>query len=255
MTNSIIVTHKKNAIDITLNRPTVRNALNKKLIIELTKTLKKADNDKSVRVICLQGAGEIFSAGGDLTWMQQAANLPRQQNINDAKQFSILLEALAHLRKPSIAIVQGGAFGGAVGLLACCDIVIAENNARFAFTETRIGLVPSIISPYVIQAIGERQARRYFLTAEFFSSSEAQLMGLVHHSVAKRNLTATKVKIIEQLLQNSPYALMQVKKLFQPIDTKKINQTIALLADVRNSKEAREGMTAFLQKRKPYWQR
>jgi methylglutaconyl-CoA hydratase len=255
MTNLITVTQKKYTIEIILNRPTVRNALNKKLMIELTKALKKADNDKSVRVICLQGAGEIFSAGGDLTWMQHAAHLTRQKNINNAKPFSALLEALAHLRRPSIAIVQGGAYGGALGLLACCDIVVAATNAKFAFTETRVGLVPAIISPYIIQAIGERQARRYFLTAETFSAHEAQSMSLVHHVVVNKNIEKTKAHVINQLLQNGPQALTTVKKLFQPITQKTIQQTITLLADIRSSKEAREGMDAFLQKRKPYWQR
>lgn len=243
-----------------LNRPEVHNAFDDTLIAALTVELKRLEADKGVRAVILEGRGKSFSAGADFKWMQRAVKFTEAENVRDAERLAELLRTLYRLRKPTIAAVQGNAFGGGVGLVACCDIAFAAEHVRFAFTEVRLGLIPATISPYVVRAIGERQARRYFLTAESFDAEEALRIGLVHQIGPLVDLARLVGQTIDALLACSPAALKESKKLIRrvaagPIDAEMIADTAQRIAAMRVSPEGQEGMTAFLQKRKPAWRK
>ena len=196
---------------IRMNRPEVHNAFDDALIAALTAELRRLDQLPGARVIVLAASGKSFSTGADLNWMQRMANYSREENLRDAMALADLMRTLDGVKKPTVAKVQGAAFGGGVGLVACCDIAIASTQAIFSLSEVRLGLIPSVISPYVIAAIGEREARRYFLTAERFDAVEARRIGLVHEVVDSGALDEAVDKMAAQLLRGGPYALAAAK--------------------------------------------
>lgn len=258
MSDFLLFSKQDTIATITLNRPELHNAFNDDIILQLTQTIKKIEADDTVRVILLTAAGKNFCAGADLNWMRKMADYSRAENLQDAAQLAGLMQTLYDSSKPIIAAVQGAAFGGGAGLLACCDIVIASTAATFCFSEVKLGLVPAVISPYVIAAIGERQAKRYFLTAEKFDAHEALRMGLVHAITVPEDLVSTSQSIAHTLLQNSPAAIRTTKQLMhavakQPINQTIIDTTIQCIADIRTSSEGQEGLKAFLEKRTPNW--
>ncbi len=243
---------------LTLNRPEVHNALDDATIAELTATLRAFDADRGVRVVILAGAGQTFCAGADLNWMRRTADYTEQENLRDAQSVAEMLRALDELSKPTIAAIHAAAFGGGVGLVACSDIAIATEDAEFCLSEVRLGLLPAVISPYVIRAIGPRQARRFFLTTERFSAVEARRIGLVHEVVPAAELAKKVEEVSAALLQGGPRALGAAKALiakvaYQPIDQATMQYTAERIAAARASAEGREGMSAFLEKRPPRW--
>ncbi len=245
---------------ITMNRPEVHNAFNEQVIHQMTEAFEAAAADPVVRAVILRGNGPSFSAGGDLNWMRRVADYSFQQNVTDAMGLGTLLKIINTLPKPTIALVQGNAFGGGVGLTACCDIAIAEEGTQFCLSEVRIGLIPSIIAPYVIAAIGERQARRYFLTAERFEAAIAARLGLVHEVAPKGQLDAVAQKMITSLWDGAPGAQARGKKLILDISKRKIDDelvkfTSEQIAEARASAEGKEGLSAFLNKTDPSWKK
>ena len=243
---------------ITLNRPEVHNAFDETLIAELTGALRAADADDTVRAVVLLGAGESFCAGADLNWMRKMAGFSKPQNLADARALTTLLATLNTLSKPTIARVHGAAFGGGVGLVACCDVAVAAHDATFALSEARLGLIPAAISPYVVEAIGARAARRYFLTAERFSAAEAYRLGLVHELVPSPELDARINELLGFLVIAGPHAQTEGKALIRavahrPIEARIISDTAKRIARVRASPEGKEGVAAFLGKRKAAW--
>ena len=259
--NDFILYESENDIaTITLNRPDLHNAFNEQAIADMTAAFEKAQADKSVRAVVLRGNGKSFCAGGDLNWMRKVADYGFQQNVDDAMALGRLLKLINFLPKPTIALVHGNAFGGGVGLTSCCDIAIAEEGTQFSLSEVRIGLIPSIIAPYVIAAIGERQARRYFMTAEKFDAQTAAKIGLVHEVAPKGGLGATAEKIISALREGAPGAQTRGKKLILDISKQKINDEVVRLtaeriAEARASDEGKEGLSSFLNKTEPKWRK
>lgn len=244
---------------VTLNRGDVHNAFNDDLIWELNEAFKKLSDSPDVRAVVLTGAGKSFSAGADLNWMKAAANYTKEQNMADALRLSEMLSNLNNCSKPTIAIVNGAAFGGGVGLVSCCDIAIAVEDAKFSLSEVRLGLTPATISPYVVAAIGERAARRYFLTAERFNAAEAKTIGLVHETAPSLQDAFSRAHIyIKNILAGAPTAQAEAKDLISFVAGKEITDelrsiTAARIAARRASDEGKEGLTAFLEKRKPSW--
>jgi methylglutaconyl-CoA hydratase len=243
---------------VALNRPDVHNAFDETLIAELTEALEALDAERSVRAVVLLGAGRSFCAGADLNWMRRMASYGKAENLADARGLARLLATLAGLRKPTIARVHGNAFGGGVGLVACCDIAIAAQEASFALSEAKLGLIPATIGPYVVEAIGARHARRYFLTAERFCAAEAYRIGLVHDIVPLPELDARVNEVLGDLILAGPAAQAEAKALIRnvahrPIDAAVVDQTARHIAAVRASPEAREGVAAFLDKRAAAW--
>jgi methylglutaconyl-CoA hydratase len=243
---------------LTLNRPEIHNAFDDALIARLLEALAQIEQEREVRAVVLGSEGKSFSAGADLNWMRRMADYDREQNHCDALQLAELMRRLNRFGKPTIARVQGAAFGGGVGLVACCDMAVASERALFALSEVRLGLIPAVISPYVIAAIGERAARRYFLTAERFDAQEARRIGLLHEVVAEAELDARIDTLVDNLLRGGPAAISAAKALVfavahQPADDAVVADTAARITDVRASDEGREGLSAFLQKRQPAW--
>jgi len=243
---------------LTLNRPEVHNAFDDHLIVQLTHKLRELDHHASVRVVVLAAGGKSFSAGADLNWMKRIARYSEAENIRDAVALAGLMRALNTMTKPTIARVQGSAFGGGVGLVACCDIAIAGSAALFSLSEVRLGLIPAVISPYVIAAMGERNARRYFLTAERFDAQEALRVGLVHTVVTDGELDAAVSRIVGELLKGGPKAIAASKELIahvtgRPIDHVLAEETATRIAQIRVSPEGQEGIAAFLDKRAAAW--
>lgn len=243
---------------VTLTRTHVHNAFNDNLIEELTRSLRGLESDGRVRVVVLAAQGKSFSAGADLNWMGRMAGYTKAENLRDARALADLMRTLNDLSKPTLALVQGPAFGGGVGLVACCDIALAAETASFALTEVKLGLIPAVISPYVISAIGERAARRYFLTAERFSATEAARLGLIHQVVPDEQLESRAVRVLEALLAGGPKTQAAAKALIfavakRPLDDDVVEDTARRIAEVRVAAEGREGIKAFLQKRKPDW--
>ncbi|CAB0149781.1 2,3-dehydroadipyl-CoA hydratase [Pseudidiomarina piscicola] len=241
-----------------LNRPEVHNAFDDIMIGELLDAFQQIERHPACRVVVLASNGRNFSAGADLNWMRSMAEKNYAENIADAKQLAQLMERLDKLTKPTIALVQGAAFGGAVGLAACCDIVLAEERTSFCLSEVKIGLIPAVISPYVMRAMGTRQARRYMLSAERFGADAALTMGLVHEVVD--NLDQAAADVVELLLGNSPAAVTAAKQLIadldqQPIDATSQRLTVERIAEIRVSAEGQEGLSAFLEKRSANWKK
>jgi methylglutaconyl-CoA hydratase len=243
---------------VALNRPEVHNAFNERLIAELTSVLRALDADNSVRAVVLTGQGSSFCAGADLNWMKKMAGYGPKENLADAQALALMLRTLNGLGKPTVACVRGAAFGGGVGLIACCDIAVAAHDATFALSEAKLGLIPATISPYVIEAIGARQARRYFLSAERFTAAEAFRIGLVHDIVPEPELDTRINELLGALLVAGPMAQLECKALIRgvahrPIDADVISGTAEHIAAVRASAEGREGVAAFLGKRPAKW--
>ena len=239
-------------------RPAVHNAFDETLIAELTATLRTLDADPTVRVIVLAGEGRSFSAGADLTWMQRQGAASVEENLADARRLAALFRTLSTLAKPTIARVHGAALGGGMGLAAACDICVASDRAVFATSEVRFGIIPSAISPYMIRAIGERQAYRYFQTAERISAIRAQQIGLVHEVTDSEGLDAQVQDIVDALLTGGPNAQAAATDLIravahQPVTDAVVDDTACRIATLRATPEAREGLSAFLEKRPPAW--
>lgn len=261
MTAQTILTHvsERGIATLTMNRPELHNAFNEGLVAGLTASLRQAEADPAVRLVMLAASGKSFSAGADLNDMRRMADNTREQNLADAKGIAELMRTLNSLAKPTMALVQGAAYGGGVGLTACCDIAIATARVSFCVSEVKLGLIPAVISPYVIAAIGPRAARRYFLSAEVISAAEAHRIGLVHEVVADdQELAAAAERVSSQLLKNGPGAMVAAKKLIatvsgRPVDEGLIAETAGLMADRRASTECRDGLSAFLEKRPPVW--
>jgi methylglutaconyl-CoA hydratase len=244
---------------IRMNRPDKHNAFDEQLIDELSEAFEKADIHDEVRVLVLEAAGPSFSAGADLNWMKRAAAQGFDENLRDAAAFADLMGIIDNCRNPVLGIVQGAAFGGGVGLAACCDIVIAAEEATFCLSEVRLGLIPSVISPYVVAAIGPRACRRYFLTAERFDAATALRLGLVHEVVPRSELTTARDNVVSNLLKGGPVALQKAKTLIRDVLDAQMGlmldeETARRIAEIRASDEGKEGVSAFLEKRKPNWQ-
>ncbi len=251
-------TNSRGVATITLDRAEKHNAFDDAMIAELLQMLEDIESDETIRLLVLRAAGKSFSAGADLDWMRRMADYDIEQNHADAMQLARLMYSLNGLNRPVVALVQGASFGGGVGLIACCDIAIASSNAIFSLSEVRLGLIPSVISPYVIAAIGSRAARRYFLTGERFDAGRAQQLGLVHEVVEPEALDACLQQCIDDLLSSGPKAQAAAKDLIyrveaRPIDESLVEETARRIAEIRTSDEGREGLNAFLQKRKPDW--
>ena len=251
-------TDARNTATITLNRPDKHNAFNEDFIAELSAALDDIRKDDQCRLMILRSSGRNFSAGADLDWMKRMAGYTRAENVRDANALAELLYKLNFLPVPTIARVQGAAMGGGCGLVSCCDIALAAANAVFAFSEVKLGLIPATISPYVIRAIGEKQARRYFLTAERFDANKALEIGLVSGVMDEAKLDEAVEKAINLILANSPEAVKAAKQLVFDVAGKQVTrellqQTSASIADIRASEEGKEGLSAFLEKRKPAW--
>jgi methylglutaconyl-CoA hydratase len=244
---------------ITMNRPERHNAFDDALIAELTEAFRSMEAEDGIRMIVLSGVGKSFCAGADLNWMKRMAGFSMDENRRDAMGLAALMRTIAHLRKPTIARVQGLAFGGGVGLVACCDIAVATQDASFALSEVKLGLVPAVISPYVVAAIGERAARRYFLTGERFSAADAWRLGLVHEIASSEpemdDLIGT---LVDAMLAASPAAQKEAKELVRavsgrPVTSEILQDTAERIAKIRTSPEGREGVAAFLEKRRASW--
>jgi methylglutaconyl-CoA hydratase len=243
---------------LTLNRPERHNAFDDQVIAELTVALEALDADTAVRVVVLAANGKSFSAGADLGWMQRMASYSEAENLADAEKLAHLMHTLDTLRKPTVAAVQGPAYGGGVGLVACCDMVFAAPEAQFALTEVKLGLIPAVISPYVVRKIGQSHARRYFLSAERFSAEVAQRIGLVHELVPQDEVLPLARNWAGQLRQNGPQSMAAAKRLVadvadHPICDAMRGDCARRIAAQRVSPEGREGVGAFLEKRKPAW--
>ena len=243
---------------IALARPEVHNAFDDTLIAELTRALEALDSDAAVRAIVLLGHGRSFCAGADLNWMKRMAGFGRAENLADAAALAAMLKTLHRLSKPTIVRVHGSVFGGGVGLVACCDIAFAAHDATFSLSETRLGLIPATIGPYVVEAMGARHARRYFLSAERFTAAEAFRIGLVHDICPIDELDGRINELLGALLVAGPRAQAEAKALIRavaprPLDDAMIADTAARIARVRGSPEGKEGVAAFLEKRSPAW--
>ncbi len=241
-----------------MTRPQVHNAFDAELIAEMTAALGEVGRDADIRVLVLEAEGASFSAGADLHWMRGMAAASEDANREDSLALARLMRTLDELPKPTIARVQGAAFGGGVGLVACCDIAIAAESAKFGLTESKLGLLPAVISPYVIAAIGPRQARRYFATAEIFDAAEAMRIGLLHQVVDADALDAAVQAQITLLLKAGPVATASAKQLVRDVcahadGARHDADNAALIARLRVSPEGQEGLSAFLDKRKPSW--
>jgi methylglutaconyl-CoA hydratase len=253
-----LLTESRNGVAwLTLNRPDVHNAFDEALIAGLTEAFASAAGDPAVRAIVLRALGKSFSAGADLNWMKRMAGFSEEENLADAKRLAELLRVIDTCPKPTIARVQGNAFAGATGLIACCDLAVAVKEAEFAVTEVRLGLIPAVISPYLIRAMGARQARRWFLTAERFSAEQALAMNLIHEVVSAEELDPCVDHWLDALRKAGPNALAAAKQLIRAVDDSPsaalIEDTSKRIAAIRASAEGKEGVAAFLEKRKPGW--
>ena len=243
---------------IWMNRPDLHNAFDEILIAELTAACVALDEDADVRVVVLAGRGKSFSAGADLNWMRRASDSTEAENLADSRKFAAMLRTLSGMSKPTIARVQGAALGGGTGLTAACDMAIAADDASFATSEVKFGIIPAVISPYVLRAIGPRHALRYFQSAERFGAAEAKAMGLVGEVVTLDELDAAVDRLVQALLACGPQAQLAAKQLIaalagRPIDDAVAEETAGRIARQRATAEAREGFTAFFEKRSPAW--
>lgn len=241
---------------VTLNRPEVRNAFDDVLISKLKNAFEEIKNDKAIRALVLAGNGPAFCAGADLNWMKRMAGYTYEQNRADAQALADMLAALDRMPKPTIARVHGPAFAGGTGLVAACDIAVGTPEAKFCFSEAKLGLSPATISPHVMRAIGERAARRYFLTAEVFDAQEAFRIGML--SVLTNELDQTIEELLKHLLAGGPEAMKKIKDLVRavsgrPVDDALAAETAKRIAEIRVSPEGKEGIASFLEKRKPSW--
>lgn len=251
---------ERGVLTVTLNRPELHNAFDDHLIHTLTSTLETAERDDAVRILVLTGTDPSFSAGADLNWMKRMAAASESDNEHDALALAGLMRTLNYLNRPTIARINGHAFGGGVGLIACCDITIAVDRARFGLTEARLGLAPAVISPYVFRKLHEANGRRYFLTGERFDAHRARELGLVQEVVSDLALEGAVERSIGHLLKSGPRAVSECKRLaFQAAghdpdrQLQTDQETARLIARMRVSHEGQEGLAAFLEKRPPNW--
>lgn len=257
MSAEIITTEcRQHAIELKLNRPEKHNALNPALTTGLQAELDNLRNRSDLRCLLLSGEGASFCAGADIGWMKASKDYSIQENREDARQLSQLLQTLESMPMPVVAKVRGVAYGGGAGLLACCDMVLAGQSSRFAFSEVRLGLVPAMISPYVLAAIGGRQARRYFLSGEQFGANIACRIGLVHEVCKDEELDEKCSKLLDNICANGPEAVQACKQMLRKqamADRTQTENLVALISRIRTGDEAQEGLSAFLEKRKPDW--
>ncbi|MBC5764952.1 enoyl-CoA hydratase/isomerase family protein [Ramlibacter albus] len=258
MTDLLRTSKSGAAATVTLDRPEVRNAFNDDLIAQLTAAFRELGDDPAVRCIVLAASGTAFCAGADLNWMKRMADYTREENLADAGRLAEMLRTIYECPKPTIARVQGDAYAGGMGLVAACDIAVAVDTANFCLSEVKLGLIPATISPYVIRAMGARAAHRYFLTAERFDAAEALRIGYVHEVAAAEALDAKVAELTAALCSAGPEAMKACKRLVQDVAEQAItdelvSRTVEGIADIRASAEGREGVQAFLGKRKPGW--
>ncbi|MGE5865374.1 MAG: enoyl-CoA hydratase-related protein [Rhizobacter sp.] len=252
------IEHRAQAAWVWMARPQVHNAFDEALIAALTEAFVTLDRDPAVRVIVLAGEGRSFSAGADLNWMRRQGEAPAEANLADARKLATLFRTVATCATPTLARVHGAALGGGMGLAAACDICIASTQAVFATTEVRLGIIPSAIGPYVVRAIGERQAHRYFQTAERISGARALTLGLAHEVVEPEALDAKVQEVVDALLAGGPAAQAAATELIRavahrPVDDAVLEDTARRIAMLRATPEAKEGLGAFLDKRPPAW--
>ena len=262
MTEAAVVLYNKDprgVATVTLNRPEVHNAFNDDVINLLREAINDSAADNDVRAVVLRSNGKNFSAGADLRMMKSSVNTTRDENYANSKDMGRMFHTLNSMPKPVIALVQGSAFGGALGLISCCDITIASHDAAFCLSEVKIGLAPAVISPFVVAALGERAARRYFQTAEKISAAKAAELGLVHELVeSAESFDEALFPILKSILCNAPGAVAKSKELVQNVSRAAIDEdilgyTAEVIADLRVADEGQEGLSAFFEKRKPNW--
>ena len=258
MTERLLVHRRERVATVTLNRPEVRNAFDDALIVELATAFKVLDDDDEVRAVVLAGNGPAFCAGADLNWMKRMAGYGYEQNLHDAMGLAVMLQTIDCMKKPVVARVHGPAFAGGTGLVAACDIAVGTPEAKFCLSEAKLGLSPATISPYVVRAMGERAARRYFLTAEVFDAQEALRIGMLSAVVPSAELDGTVDALLKHLLAGGREALAKIKDLIRavasrPVDDAMVADTAKRIAEIRVSLEGKEGIASFLEKRKPSW--
>ena len=252
------VSRKDGVARVTLNRPELRNAFDDALIAQLKKSFLDVERDPTIRVMVLAGNGPAFCAGADLNWMKRMAGYSYEQNLADAKGLAEMLATLDRLPKPTIARVHGPVFAGGTGLVAACDIAVGTPEAKMCLSEAKLGLSPATISPYVMRAMGEREARRYFLTAEVFDAQEALRIGMLSMLVKENELDSTIDGLLKHLLAGGPEAHAKIKALIRAVagrrpDDALVAETAKQIAEIRGSAEGREGIASFLEKRKAAW--
>lgn len=245
-------------VTVTLNRPEVHNAFDPEMVAALTDVLEAIAQDDSIRAVVIAGEGKSFCAGADIAHMRKSAKFTKAQNYRNATESARMFHALYSLNKPTVAAVHGAVRGGGCGIIAACDIAIATRTATFRLSEVKIGIIPAMISPYVISAMGERQARRYMLSGEEFDAAEAWRTGLVHDIVEEQELATRVGEMLGQLYTSGPRAVQTIKQLIpqsahSPIGAGIVAETSKIIADLRATPEAQEGLTSFLEKRKPSW--
>ena len=255
---SIELTVSNDIAEITLDRPEKHNAFDDAVIDELIAAFEDAGASRSARVIVLRANGKHFSAGADLGWMRRMADMSRKENMADAERLAVLMQCIDNAAKPVICRVQGAAFGGALGLICASDIAIAADNSRFCLSEVKLGILPAVISPYVVRAMGARQARRYFMSGEVIQAQRAEQIGLVHEVVEQEKLDEAVDQCITALLAGAPTAQLRARELINRVADKTpeksvIHYTAELIAELRSADEGREGLSAFLEKREPEW--
>jgi methylglutaconyl-CoA hydratase len=257
MNKSISMERSGAVARITLDRANVHNAFDDAMIAELTEALRAVESDRTVRAVVLTGEGSTFSAGADLNWMRRMADASEAENRDDALRLAELMRTLCFLGKPTIARINGSAYGGGVGLISCCDVAISVDSAKFALSEVKLGLVPAVIAPYVRNAIGDRQARRYFVSGEVFDAAEAERIGLLHTRVPAAQLDESVDRQLHWLSKGGPLAQHEAKRLASGLDRAEAERldtaNASLIARLRVSDEGQEGLNAFLDKRPPRW--
>lgn len=258
---TVILECNEHTATLTLNNPKAHNAFNDQMIAQLIKALDQVKHNNKLRALILKAEGKHFCAGADLEWMKRMADLDHQENLADAQQLARLMARLNELPIPVITRIQGAAYGGAIGLIACSDIAIAAEDARFCLSEVKLGLAPATIAPYVIEAMGSRRCRHLFISAESFTAQQACDWGLIHKLASPEMLDQTLETVLAKLLQNSPQAMRASKRLIKDLaltSSEQVDQSLAmtsqLIADLRVSDEGQEGLNAFFEKRKPNWQ-
>ncbi len=258
MAENLIVEKRNTVAIVTLNRPEVRNAFDDAMIADLTRVFQEIDRDDSLRVMVLAGAGKAFCAGADLNWMKRMAGYGYEDNLKDASALARMLQTLDRMSKPTIARVHGAAYAGGVGLVAACDIAIGSQDAEFCLTEVKLGLSPATISPYVVRAMGERLARRYFLTGEVIDAGEAYRLRLLSDVSSNEELDGAVNALLGHLVVGGRAAHAKIKDLVRtvaasPVDDALVAETAKRIAEIRGSAEGQEGIASFLEKRKPSW--
>ena len=256
---SLLVTIEQHIATVTLNRPEIRNAFNDEMISELTTAFNKLGANDEVRIIVLAAAGKAFCAGADLNWMRAMADYSYDENLADADKLAQMLKTIYDCPKPTVAAIQGDVYAGGMGLVAVCDVAIAVKIANFCLSEVRLGLAPATISPYVIRALGARASQRYFLSAEVFNAKKALKLGFIHERVSEESLNDVVASFCTKVVKNSPDAVKACKTLLHKvagaaITDELIADTVKGIADIRASEQGKEGVQAFLQKRRPVWQ-